>query len=682
MSEWLSHIGILFLSGVFVVGVQSCSQDSLPGESEPDLGDGIITKRYFSMQVVNAENEGIDAGDHSFTFEDGTEQEHMMDVSGNSQNVVIFFNDDLSYYGYTTVDYERTFAQGTHESFPSEVSYIGTVHSPDPAVLYALPETGLLVLNAHNITDALDALPQGATIEDIMRLTDDAEEGRRPGMNGHYHTMTSVAYLKPDNGQWEHSMLFKFDKSKIYETRMQALVSPAAVAVVERMSAKFSLTLPGAANGTKLDFIPNEGREQVIVCHYTDGQPNYNNRSWTCSVDAWGINKYETSSFYFRNIIGEGADTSSYPYTYEYDIFTTGHPFYNGWNSWTNHRAFWGTDPHYEEGTFPRQYRPAVDNIELHYFGFPEKASLGYVSYNELSKNFDRIATKEGVSLYSSENTFPDHRIGGLWQHDLGASELVIGARIHIDRVNENKADYDLYRNRIGVFYPSKTDFATYFIQTFNTQLASQSTMTYRYYDWADPGANLPEPTMKTVKLQYDNYKLYYRNELLTPETMVALARMTMAATIENGDGKVIPWVEGMYIGRRNVDPSTHEEVGDIQKLDMDANSLKSLIYDWVGSFDHFNQGRMVYAMPVLHKASVEKVTEQTYRPSVGDYGVARNTWYNFAVLSINALGSPVDDLDQKIIIYKSSLENSIMVEMQVLDWHLFETDVRLPDKL
>lgn len=686
MFSWCKYISFLFLWGIVAMlacGIQSCTQEVFPDEPDPDNGGDRI-KRYFSMQLLTAENTGIDPGDHDFTYGDGSELEHSMDISGKSQNVVIFFKDDMSYYGYSTIDYEHMFSQGNSDGDNTEISYIGTIHSRNPEDLYNLPEYGLLVLNAYNIIDALDALPRQATIADVLLLTDDAAIGRRPGMSGAYQTMTSVAYLEPENGVWEHSILFKFDKTKIFEIRMEALVSPAAVALVERMSAKFSLTLPGATEGTKTDFIPNDGRAQVIVCHYTDGHANYNNRSWTCSVEAWGINKYETSSYYFRNIIGEGANTTSYPYTYGNDIFTTGHPFYNGWNSAFNQRAYWGKDPHYdpEDGTYPRQYRPAVDNVELEHFDTGGNSTLEYVTYNTLSKDMSGLGSKEGVNLYSSENTLSDHRIGGLWQHDLGASELIVGARIHIDKVDENAADYDLFRNRIGVFYPSKLDFATYFIQTFNTQLSSQSSMTYRYYDWENPGANPPAPVTESLQLKYDNYKLYYRDELLTPQRMAELAGCTMAATVENGDGQVIPWVEGMYIGRRDVDPNTHEEVGAIQRLDMTDNSLKSLIYDWIGAFDHFNQGRMVYSVPVLHKATVAKVTDPAYRPSVGDYGVARNAWYSFAVQSISTLGTPVDDLDQRIIIYQSSLENSIMVEMKVLDWHTFDTEVTLPDHL
>lgn len=677
-SVFLSAVTIL-LSG----GLQSCSDETFTTGPDPvkPVGDG--AKRYFSMQLITPDAETLEPGDKDFGFADGTDFEHAMDVTGQSENVVIMFNDDMTFYGYTTIDYDGLYSQGGSVNFPSEVSYIGVIHSPDPEVLYALPEYGLVVLNAHNITGALDRLADkpDACIADVLALTDEASEGRRPGMSGSYHTMTSTAYLEPDGTGWRHSILFKLDKSKIYDNRMQAVVTPAATAVVERMGAKFSLSLPGADGGKGLQFTPDNGRAQVIVCHYTDGQPNYNNRTWTCTVDAWGINKYETSEYYFRNIIGDGADTSVYPFTYPGDINTTGHPFYNGWNRPSYRRALWGADPHYNNGVYPRQFRPAVDNPEMDWYGSHGAPSLGYVSYNELSTDFSGLSSKTGVNLYSSENTFPDTRVGALWQHDLGASEVIVGARIHINRVDESKADYDLYRNRIGVFYPSVTDFATYFIQTVNNQLASQATMTYRFYDWDNPASN-SSAEIRTVKIEHPNCKLYYGKDPLTPEKMAAMQKWTIPATIEFGDGKVIPWVQGIYIGWREVDPNTYEEVGDVFRISMAENELKSLIYDWIGSFDHFNGGRMVYAVPVLHKASVDKVSQQGYRPTVGDYGVARNTWYSFAVQSINSLGDPIDDLDQKIILYETSLENSIMTELKVIDWHEFSTGVTLPGTL
>lgn len=670
---------------VVAMGMQSCSEETYPDVLTPEEGDsqgGV--KQYFSMRILSADNETITADHYDFTLQDGTEFEHMVDLSDRSSNVVIFINNDGTYAGYTSVDYDHMYAQGTDEGYPTEISFIGVIHSPDEEVIYGIPDQALLVLNAHDIKDKLDLLgkKEGATLKDVLMLTDDAhDDSRRPGRSDNYHTMTSTAYLQPDNGEWKHSILFKIDKSKIYENRMQAVLTPAAVAVVERMSSKFSLRMPGAVNGTVGDFIPNEGREQVIVCDYKEGHASYNYRAWTCTIEGWGINKYEKQSYYFRDIIGEGADTRTYPYTYGSDINTTGKPFYNGWNNSSKHRAYWGKDPHYATGYYPRQYRWAVDNPGLDNF-FKNEVSLGYISYNQLSTNVGDVVSKDGAVLYSSENTFPDNRIGGLWEHDLGASELVLGARLHIDKVSETGSDYDLFRNRIGIFYPTVTDFATYFIETFNTQLTSQSTMSFRYYNWAEPDKNSGIAEMHTVELKHDNYKLYYGDQPLTPAMMASLSKYTMPAYIENGDGKVIPWIEGMYIGRREVDPDTYQEVGAIQKLSISANDFKSLIYDWVGSFDHFNKGRMVYSVPVLHKASADKVSNPSYRPSVGDYGVARNTWYSFAVEKIQTLGSPIDDPDQKIIIYQTSLENSILVEIKVLEWHVISTDVTLPDKL
>ena len=662
----------------------SCSPESYVEEpSAPEGEDGAqYVKRYFSMRILTSDNEDVEGDDSNMDFRDGTDFEHRMDVSDRTESVVIFFYPDGKYYGYTAIDYDRLYSQGVPGNYPAEVSYIGEMHSPNPAELYALPEYGMMVLNAQNIKESLDALSlkEDATIRDVLRLVDDASDGsRRPGISANgYFTMSSTAYLEPSTGGWYHSVLFEIDKRKIYENRIQAAISPAATAIVERMASKFSLTMPGSVGGNSLNFVPNQGKEQVIVCNYTGDQPNYNNRSWTCTVDAWGINKYETQSYFFRNILGEGADVSSYPYTYGADINRTGQPFYKGWNRAPYHRAFWGIDPHYDEGIFPRQYRPAVDNPDLDFYGAKGTPSLGYVSYNELSSDFSKMNTPEGLNLYSSENTLPDTRIGGLWQHDLAASELVIGARLHIDRVNENRQDYDLFRNRIGIFYPSVADFATYFISTFNSQLESQSHMTYRYYDWEDLSNNTGTE-MRDINLAHANYKLYYKGEKLTPERMAGLEDYLMPACIENGDGKVIPWIEGLFIGRREVDPETYEEYGSVQRLPLSDNELKSLIYDWAGPFDHFNQGRMVYSVPILHNASTEEVSKPTFRPAVGDYGVARNTWYSFSLQDINTLGNPVDDLNQKIIPYSINLENALLMEIKVLNWHEFDTTVVLP---
>lgn len=661
--------------------LSSCSDDNYPDPDTPQQEPGV--KSYFAVRVTTVDSDRTKAGGEDyFEYTDGVEFEHALDYTSNSQNVVIFLDNDYKYAGYTPleIDLDR---YTPSDQVSVEAVYIGFMRAAFSDGINAIPEKGLMVLNAHDIISGLEELKKNpdAGIEDILGLVDSSSETRIAGRSGNYFTMTSTAYLRQADGGWEHSMVFDINKNNIFLTTHQAILAPAAEAVVERMASKFSLRLPGAVNGQGTSFLPDGGRAQVIVCHYTDGQPNYNNRRWTLSVVGWGISKYETENYYFKNILGEGSSKDSYPYTYGSDINSPGHPFFNGWNRPAYKRSHWAIDPHYEDGVYPVQYRPAVDNPSLEYYGMDgKKPSLGYLSFNQLSTDFSGLSSEAGaVSLYSNENTIPDTRGRGLWQHDFAASDVVIGAKIHISEVSETRDDYDLYRNRIGVFYPSATDFATYFITTVNNQLASQSSMTYRFYDWDNPGANPGVPVMREFKVDHDNYRLYYQGEPLTPEKMASLPRCAIPATIENGDGKVIPWVEGMYIARRDIDPDTYEEVGEVQRLNIATNDFKSLVYDWIGPFDHFNKGRMVYSVPVRHNAAEKDVTQQNYRPATGDYGVVRNHWYRLSVDAINSLGNPVDDPDQKIIPYEAGLENSLMMEIKVLDWHVFSTEVTLP---
>ena len=676
MTTKVLNIACLFLlSALQTAGLSSCANVTYPIE-EPEPTDVY----YMSFRVQTAAQEDIDADAPEYV--DGTEFEHAVDFSGNSENVVIYLDEDYKYKSYALLEFDRLSAQGTPAAGEAEeISYIGFIR-PDYHEAYILPKYGMIILNAYKITRALKELEQtpGATINDVLGLLDTSDNGHIAGRSGNYFTLTSSAYLVRESNNWKHSVIFEIDRDKIFSTRAQAVIQPAAVAYVERMASKFSLTLPGATGGKGVNFVPDDGRAQVIVCRYINGEPNYSNRSWTCSVDAWGINKYEPCEYYFRNIVPETVDTQVYPYDFGTDINSAGRPFFYGWNRTVDRRCFWAIDPNYTTGIYPAQYRPAVDNTGIDYYGKRGPASLAYLSYNTLSKDLSRVNEEEGAILYSTENTFPDTHLGGLWQHDLAGSELVVGARIHIKNVDETKTDYDLYRNRIGVFYPSKTDFAYYFINTFNDQLKSQSTMSYRYYDWDNPDSNSTND-IHTQKISFPDYKLYYKDAPLTPQVMVSLMKNSMPALIENGDGKVIPWIQGMYIGRRAKDPNTYEEIGEVMKMNITDNDFKSLIYDWIGAFDHFNQGRMIYTVPILYRGTKEKVTANTYRPVVGDYGVVRNAWYSFKVHSIDNLGSPVDDLDQPIIPYETSLENSIMMELKVFDWHEFSTDVIFPSK-
>lgn len=667
-------VGFAALLVLFAVSFASCvfennvddihATDNAFGEENSIL--------YFSVNVRAASGENLEL------YKDGNEFEHAVDFSGNSQHVIIFFDSDYNYKGYSQLEFDRLSAQGTTNGLTDaeEISFIGFLRH-DYTEAYNMEKYGLMVLNAHNITDALDQIPTSATIENVLNLTDISAGKHIAGRSGNYFTLTSTAYLVKESNEWKHSILFGIDPEKVFSIREQAVIQPAATAYVERMASKFSFYVPGKSGNADLEFLPDDGRAQVIVCNYVDGQPYFNNRAWTCTLDAWGINKYEPEEYYFRNIVDEnGGATISYPYSYGADISST---FFTDWNKAYDHRCFWAVDPHYRDGVYPVQYRPAVDNYsKINHYGKEAPPSLAYLSYSELSTDFSGLGTTDGAVLYSTENTFPDISLRGTWQHNLAGSELLVGARIHINGVSETVDGYDLYRNRIGVFYPTTTDFAAYFISTFNSQLYSQKTMTYHYYDWDRP-ANNEEVVLRSQSINYSDYKLYYKDQPLTAETMASLDKFTIPATIENGDGKVIPWVEGMYIGRRNKDLYTGEEIGEIYPLAINENDLKSLIYDWVGPFDHFNKGKMIYAVPIRYRASGDQVSKSTYRPKVGDYGVVRDAWYRFELDEINNLGTPVDDLNQKIIPYEASMENSIMMEIKAIDWHEFNTTVTLP---
>ena len=679
------HIYSFFISllTLLAVSLSSCSSENYSDNTNPDVTpDENNDRLYFSMRVRTSSSENLEVDSPDYI--DGSEFEHAVDFSGMSENVIIFFNADYQYKGYSLLEFDRLSAQGSvvGTTDAEEIAFVGFLHV-DYHEAYNMEKYGLLVLNAHDITTALDQLNErktAVTIKDVLNMVDTSTDTHIAGRSGNYFTMTSTAYLTKGTDGWKHSILVEIDRDKVFSTRDQAIVRPAVVAYVERMASKFSFKASGADDETNLSFSPSDGRAQVIVCNYINGQPSYNNRNWTCSVTGWGISKYEPIIHYFRNIVNETTDVNSYPYSYGTDINLTGQPFFNGWNRASDHRCFWAVDINYQDGIYPTQYRQAVDNPSINYYGKENKQpSLAYLSYNDLSTDFSELKTnKDGATLYSTENTFPDTRNNGLWQHDFAGCELIIGAQIHIHTVSETQSDYDLFRNRLGIFYPSKTDFATYFITTFNNQLSSQSTMSFRYYDWSNP-ANNGEATMRSLPINNRNYKLYYKDQPLTPEMMAALAKFTIPATIENGDGKVIPWIEGMSIGRRAIDPNTYEEYGDIEKLVVSSNEFKSLIYDWVGAFDHFNKGKMTYSVPIRYKASEQKVSASTDRPTIGDYGVVRNMWYSFDLLEINNLGTPVDDLNQKIIPYKTSLENSIMMEIKAIDWHKFSTTVTLP---
>ena len=98
----------------------------------------------------------------------------------------------------------------------------------------------------------------------------------------------------------------------------------------------------------------------------------------------------------------------------------------------------------------------------------------------------------------------------------------------------------------------------------------------------------------------------------------------------------------------------------------LDNNHRKSLIYEWLGVADHFKGGAMYYAAPI------ENVKGDIYK----NYGVVRNTFYQFILNDITQLGTSVDNPEEAIVPNTVTKGIQLNFDINILGWDVFEATV------
>lgn len=202
----------------------------------------------------------------------------------------------------------------------------------------------------------------------------------------------------------------------------------------------------------------------------------------------------------------------------------------------------------------------------------------------------------------------------------------------------------------------------------------------------------------------------------MTPEQFTTTFGQMKAANILYGDGKLLPWFEdeknnlllkiktcsvsedGTIVDRGSNDLYIYEKDDDSKLAsnglvaeitpgkERDAkyggpaateDDIKSLLYNWVGPVDHFNQGKMYYAAPVLHNGANKVADKMKPEQDVlGDYGVVRNNWYQFNLKDIINIGTPVSAPDEPIVPNNVNIDDVINFKVKIIDWHSFQWDV------
>ena len=742
------------VSGLLVSCINDEFVDVCPSEAEGKMV-------YLSINVKSDSGINLTRADKepSERFEDGDWTEHY-----TTDHIAIFFNENQtkdgpgSLYAITTLG-----LPATHEDFPNddpnerEANYIAVFRVTEEdkdKIENILPKYCLVVLNSGNMKKQLEKykdkkdVDYNTIVKEIWPSYDNpekigfTEDGR--------FTMTNSVYVEKDeNGKEKVHVAQKILPPNFQKT--PDLAKRNAVKIyVERMVAKFTFEIHNSSmtrsatdgsNGIIMDPKNSNGDDAAPLVFFDQFEENeklYKKWPWKVNIKGWGINAQEQDSYLFKNI----------------NIDPTKEEYFDKWNDSDNHRSYWCEDSHYNYGkdddetkawTYPLQYRKAIDyktSKELEYYGEDGyKNVLKNYTYNEFVDN-----TKEEVyapentydpSLYNDKNnptTYLDDRTSLL-----AGTHLLVCAEVLINKGDDKYVPLEhIYRDRQGIYYESKRQFFKMFVHSINSLFESQRTMDFTLYDWDKGGLiwksvkiknsegeedekEVYEFTAKPVNTDKVVYKLYYHDpknnriyeELtdkyiddLTDEEFDEMIDM-VPATIEYGDGRVLPWLKnnklvicandaehsGLRIFARDeiididgvpgkdgtpqigYDIIYGEEVTDDLSTEDYNNCIRSLLCEWFGPIDHFNGGKMYYAHPISHKKSEAKTIAET-EEALGAYGVVRNCWYQFTLTGINMIGTPVDNPDDSIVPQEINIKDVIntKVEFEFIPWHEEET--------
>ena len=348
----------------------------------------------------------------------------------------------------------------------------------------------------------------------------------------------------------------------------------------------------------------------------------------------------------------------------------------------------------------------------------------------DLDKSF------EEKIIYTPENTYDVDAVKGKHDSRdelLAGTHLLVGAEFQImldmndlnaenEREEEKKyfieqtTDEDgniwgtpkhLFRDRNGFYYLSERECIASLVHDFNQLLKSLSSMKFTHYKFWNDEHEENEGLFADTE---GEYSLFYKNKtnqwvkltaqnILEDEDEFPDEDMVMPiAILRKGDGKRLPWIESLFENNRFA-IGTQEQVNNneapslsIYGIELDdydtevidkkmlkgntyttKNYIKSLLYEWLGAIDHFNQGKMYYSHGVVDNPPIEDY-------KLRRYGVVRNNWYQFKLNDVTSLGTPVDDLDQPIVPDRNGLNDQINFTIRILDWHSVETGLYWSD--
>ena len=665
MKSFLSYLSPILLMCFLFMGY-GCVQDDFEGCKDKDE---IVTIGYIPVGLRTSGNATRAVGDEYFEGEDSE-----LALAKNAHHYIIFYTDGqetpLSVGTLTGIATDN----GENKNVNSSVVVAALAARNEVKEELTRISECYVVLNSDINESELWTATRKSLMTKVVKspfLVD--AEGKR------YFTMCNSVYM---NTSGQKTVSMEIDMSKIYESYLEAvekaLKGEAAVTVyVERLAAKFSLRFAKEAyNAPDTDrlFFPDNNR-MVVFTRLVNGIPFYENRyqgtgnpyEYRIRVTGWGMNALEKESYLFRNF----DETKNY---------------FTGWSAPANRRVFWSEDLNYRSATYPWQYRKVIDNSGIPVYSDKEDGNiLLNLPFTELNAN--RFTERY---LYTPENTYDFTNTAFLNSldgrpHILAGTHMVVCAEL-LTNVEDGvtfKAG-DLYRDRNGNFYTSELECFRALVAIMNNALESHSFLKFTYWDWDKGGVE-----MKLFIQTKGSYALWWNGIKLTPENIDYVynqvvargGRVTSEAEFKGGDGKRIIWTDGMTIrddsGRELTTFSYIDEVNSANDKPLrpaTVNDIKSAIFEQIGGLDHFDGGKMYYAIPIglVENKAASKPSQSAYTV----YGVVRNCSYDVMIHDISGIGASVDNPAEPIVSNAASTDDHLYISFDILDWHLTEQNV------
>lgn len=644
----------------FFLVLSSCADDTdirEKGESN-DSSDKPVTK--FMTVKVKSSVSSRSRGDGDFV--DGSDDENKV---GSKGNIILFF-DDTKKYMFTS-DLSPVDA-----SKPDNDNIERTYLTVFPVDEDNKPYFCLVALNcSDSIVNALKNYNEADhSVTNILKKLiywnpdNPMSMGFRHESNGKsYFTLTNSVYFEGI----KHHVLSEIDQDKILSTEILARENPAATVYLERTVAKISVEFNGYSDtdgDDKRIFYPIGNDQITLYSVDEDGNLSVKSVKWRIKVTGWIPSGLEKSNYLFKNFF----ETASFPIKLEdYTNNNSAGLFYTDWNDAGHYRSYWAVDSNYSDETkYPLQWRKSLDDPNRRLYNKPSGgigSPIKYYPFNGL---------KPGkTTFYVPENTY------GFKASDLegrsnviAGTHLLIGAELQLDYGTgdgyQNRGS--IYRDRGGNYYDSERAYVWSMVNVLNKQMASVDVMTFPWYQWY---IGFEDSKKTELETKNQGYKVYINRHELTYEDIKNRNDLTVYAEVKKGDGERIIWF-GDNVSQNNNQETVGVTVGNAENQRvLDRNNMQSLIFEWVGTVDHFNNGRMYYAVPIKHNLS-------SASDAVGEYGVVRNHWYSFSVNSVKKIGTSVDAPSAEIIPDVDATQDYINVQVQLLDWHIDQQNVIL----